>query len=109
MVELTSTNLLWHNAHFSTIGHIAMQMTINNIITIKDFLFNRPAVIRDNSRLLFKSDYIKKEEEQNIYFIEIVKGIYTDDELINICEPNNKKGGRIYKQQNGVTQIIIYK
>lgn len=86
-----------------------MQMTINKLIAIKDYLFNRPEIIRDSQRLLFKSAYIKKETDQNSYFVEIINGIYTDEELISLCEPDNVKGGRVHKQPNGVTQITIYK
>ncbi len=86
-----------------------MQMTINKLIVIKDYLFYRPEVIRDNSRILFKSAYVKKEQEQDTYFLDIIQGIYTEDELIRLCEPNNEKGGRVHKQQNGVIQITIYK
>lgn len=86
-----------------------MQMTINKLVTIKDYLFQHPVIIRDDKRFLLKSDYVKKEENQNSYFVEIIQGIYTDEELFTLCEPDYKKGGRVHKQQNGVIQITIYK
>ncbi len=86
-----------------------MQINIKkNLITIRDYLFDRPKVIRDKKRLLLKSVYVKTEKEQTHYYVDIILGVYTDEELIKICAPESGNGGCVYRPANGIIKVTIY-
>lgn len=81
---------------------------INNLVDIKDYLFKSPTVFRDKDRLLFVSQYTRQSESVKTFFVEIIQGIFSDEELFNICFPERKCGGKIHLLKNGVIEVKIY-
>lgn len=81
---------------------------INNIVDIKDYLFKSPVVFRDKYKILFVSRHTRQGDNDKTFFVEIIQGGFSDEELLNICNPERLHGGTVQSLNNGVIEVKIY-
>lgn len=81
---------------------------IYNLTDIKDYIFKKSFVFRDGNRRLLLSSLVKTGYSENVYYVEILNGIFTDKELLNLINKEKPYGGHVEYLDNKITEIHIY-